>query len=323
MRRHLLRYLLVRAVAAVLLVFVVASAALLLAQVAPGDYGGQFGSNPAAIAAERHRLGLDRPFLDQYATWVRRSLTFDLGESFQYRRPVTTLVRERAGNTASLAIAALLFATVFGVAGGLVTGSRPNDVLSALVRGLSLVLISVPPLITSLILVMVAARTGWLPIGGMGNVSDADSFVTRLGVLVEHLIVPALALGLPLAATIERLQSQALRDALNRPAIAAARARGLPPSRVIGRHAWRLSLGPLLAIYGVVIGSVFSGSFAVELVASWPGLADLMRQALLARDTNLVAGCAAAGAAFLAAGVLAADVAHVLLDPRVDAGYSA
>ena len=74
--------------AALVLVFVVASAALLLAQLAPGDYGAQFGSNPAAIAAERHRLGLDRPFFDQYAGWLRRSLTLDLGESFQYHRPV-------------------------------------------------------------------------------------------------------------------------------------------------------------------------------------------------------------------------------------------
>ena len=322
MRRQLLRYLLVRTVAAIVLVFVVASTALFLAQLAPGDYGAQFGSNPTAIAAERHRLGLDRPFLDQYAGWVRRSLTLDLGESFQYHRPVTALVRERAGNTAGLALAALVLATLVGVSAGIVTGSRRGGVLSSLVQGVSLVLISVPPLITSLILVMVAARTGWLPIGGMGNPSDSATLFERVRVIAEHLIIPALALGLPLAATIERLQSQALREALDRPAITAARARGLPRSRVVGRHAWRLSLGPLLAIYGVLVGSVFSGSFAVELVASWPGLADLMRQALLARDTYLVAGCAAAGAVFLAAGVLAADVAHAALDPRVDAGYS-
>ena len=119
MRRQLLRYLLVRTVAAMVLVFVVASAALFLAQLAPGDYGAQFGSNPTAIAAERHRLGLDRPFLDQYAGWVRRSLTLDLGESFQYHRPVTALVRERAGNTAGLALAALVLATIVGVSAGI------------------------------------------------------------------------------------------------------------------------------------------------------------------------------------------------------------
>jgi ABC-type dipeptide/oligopeptide/nickel transport system permease component len=103
----------------------------------------------------------------------------------------------------------------------------------------------------------------------------------------------------------------------------AALARGVPRSRVVTRHAWRLSVGPLLGIYGVLVGSVFSGSFAVELVTSWPGLADLMRQALMSRDTYLVAGCAAAGALFLAVAVFAADLAHAAVDPRVrtDAGW--
>ncbi|TML08568.1 MAG: ABC transporter permease, partial [Actinobacteria bacterium] len=124
-------------------------------------------------------------------------------------------------------------------------------------------------------------------------------------------VVPALSLALPVAATLERLQSQSIADVLQRPSIAAARARGLSPLRVVWRHGWRQSLGPVLAVYGVIVGSLFSGSFAVELVTSWPGLGDLMRSALLARDTNLVAGCAAARAGFLALGVLAADLAHV------------
>ena len=103
----------------------------------------------------------------------------------------------------------------------------------------------------------------------------------------------------------------------DRPSTTAARARGIPDRRIVWRHGWRQSLGPVLAIYGVIVGSLFSGSFAVEIVTSWPGLGELMRQALMARDTYLVAGCAAAGAAFLAAGVLAADVAHALVDPRI------
>jgi peptide/nickel transport system permease protein len=116
---------------------------------------------------------------------------------------------------------------------------------------------------------------------------------------------------------LERLQSQSLGEALNRPSTIAARARGISDRRIVWRHGWRQSLGPILAIYGVVIGSLFSGSFAVEIVTSWPGLGELMRQALMTRDTYLVAGCAAAGAAFLAIGILAADVAHALADPRI------
>ncbi len=303
-RGRFVRFMLRRVAGAIALVFIVASGALLLAQLAPGDYSSQVGEDPAVRAAERARLGLDRPLAEQYATWLRRSLTLDLGDSFQYRRPVRTLVGERAANTALLAALALVLATGLGIPCGIVTGSRRRGFVVSSIRAASLLLLSIPPLVTSLVLVTLAVRTGFAPISG-------SLFGARL-------IVPALALALPLAATLERLQSQALNEALQRPTVTAALARGIPTSRVIWRHAWRLSLGPILAIYGVMIGSLFSGSFAVEIATSWPGLGELMRQALLSRDTYLVAGCAAAGALFLAAGVLGADVLHAAIDPRIE-----
>ena len=299
----MIRFLAWRAAGALMLVFAVASAAMLLAQLAPGDYASAIGRDPAIVAAERHRLGLDLPIARQYARWLARVMTLDFGTSLQTERPVAPLVRERAANTAALAIAALLLATFTGIPCGVFTGSRRGSAAARLLRGASLLLLSVPPLITSLVLLTLAAATGWLPVSGMGGPS--------------HFVVPTLALAFPVAATLERLQSQSIAEALRRPAAAAARARGIPARRVVWHHAWRQSLGPVLAVYGVIVGSLFSGSFAVEIVTSWPGLGELMRQALVARDTNLVAGCAAAGAAFLAAGVLAADVAHVLLDPRL------
>lgn len=299
----LIRFLAWRVASALVLVFAVASGAMLLAQMAPGDYASEFGRDPAQVSAERHRLGLDRPIAEQYAQWLRRTMTLDLGVSLQTDLPVASLVRDRALNTAVLAAAALLVATLVGIPCGIVTGSRRGGVGPRLLRAGSLVLLSVPPLIGSLGLLTIAAATGWLPVSGMGG--------------VRHLIVPTLALALPVAATLERLQSQAIADVLQRPAAIAARARGISAMRVVWRHAWRQSLGPVLAVYGIIVGSLFSGSFAVELVTSWPGLGALMLEALKARDTNLVAGCAAAGAAFLAAGILAADVAHVLLDPRL------
>jgi ABC-type dipeptide/oligopeptide/nickel transport system permease component len=296
------RFLAWRLAAAALLVFAVASGAVLLAQLAPGDYASALGRDPAYVAAERHRLGLDLPVAQQYGRWLRRSLTFDLGVSLQTEEPVGPRVRERARNTAALAAVALLAATAIGIPCGIFTGSR-GGAASRLLGAASLVLLAVPPLITSLVLLTIAAATGWLPVSGMDG--------------PRHFVVPALALALPVAASLERLQSQAIADVLRRPAALAARARGIPAGRVVWRHAWRQSLGPVLAVYGVTVASLFSGSFAVELVTSWPGLGDLMLSGLMARDTNLVAGCAAAGAAFLAASVLAADVAHVLVDPRL------
>jgi ABC-type dipeptide/oligopeptide/nickel transport system permease component len=297
-----IRFLAWRTAGAILLVFAVASGAMLLSQLAPGDYAAGPGSDRAQREAERHRLGLDRPMAAQYVDWAHRLLTLDLGDSLHYQQPVAGLVRRNAANSAVLAATALVIATCLGIPCGVITGSR-DGALARLLRAASLLLLSVPPLITSLVLLTIAAATGWLPVSGMGGAS--------------HLVVPTLALALPVAATLERLQSQAIADVLARPAALAARARGVPAGRVVWHHAWRASLGPVLAVYGITIGALFSGSFAVEIVTSWPGLGDLMRQALLARDSNLVAGCAAAGAAFLAAGVLAADVAHVLIDPRL------
>ena len=301
-------FLLRRGLAALLLIFTVTSGALVLAQLAPGDYASQPGRSPEQMAAERRRLGLDRPMAEQYAGWLKRTLTLDLGESFQYQRPVLGLVREKAANTALLAIAALAVATLLGIPSGIITGSR-RGIAARLLRAVSLVLLSVPPLISSLGLITIAARTGWLPISGMEGPS--------------HFVVPTLALALPFAAMLERLQAQSLGDALNRPAALAARARGVPIGRVIWRHAWRQSLGPILAVYGVIIGSLFSGSFAVEWITSWPGLGRLMLDALNARDTFVVAGCAAAGAAFLAVGILAADIAHAFVDPRIEGARGA
>jgi peptide/nickel transport system permease protein len=296
------RFLLRRGLAALLLVFAVTSGALLLAQLAPGDYASLIGRTPAQVAAERARLGLDRPFLERYTHWLRRSLTLDLGESFQFQRPVTEIVRDRARNTAVLASSALIVATLLGIPWGVITGTR-SGFAAATLRALSLLMLSVPPLISSLVMLTVAAATGWLPVSGMGGIS--------------HLIIPTLALALPIAALLERLQSAAMAETMRRPSTAAARARGIPEWRVVWRHGWRQALAPILGVYGVVVGSLFSGSFAVEWVTSWPGLGRLMHDALMARDTYLVAGCAAAGAAFLAAGILAGDVIHAIADPRV------
>jgi peptide/nickel transport system permease protein len=100
--------------------------------------------------------------------------------------------------------------------------------------------------------------------------------------------------------------------------VRAAAARGCSERRVVWRHAFRLSLKPVIAIYGAIVGSVLSGSFAVEIVTSWPGLGALMYEALIARDLFLVAGCAAMGAILLAIGILAADLALVFADPRIE-----
>jgi len=311
--RGLLPYVLRRVLLAALLVLVVSSAALILVEAAPGDHFSGFDVDPAVAAAERRRLGLDKAWIVQYGAWLGRAVRLDLGESLKYRRPVGQLVAERAEKTALLGATALLLATVVGVPAGIVTGSRRNA-LTRLARALSLTLVSVPSLVTSFGLLLLASRTGWFPVGGFPPTGDSTTWLTVL----RYLALPSIALALPVAASLERLQSQALHEALAEPCVRAALARGCSARRVIWRHALRLSLKPVLAIYGVIVGSVLSGSFAVEIVTSWPGLGALMYEALVARDLYLVAGCAAAGSIFLALGILMSDLLLAVVDPRVE-----
>lgn len=309
MRSSLLRFLAWRLLLAGVLVLAVSSAALVLTRLAPGDFLSGFDLTPAAAEAERQRLGLDRPFAVQYASWLGRAATFDLGESLKYRRPVRELLAERASNTALLGVAALALATVLGLPAGVFTGSRRTPA-SRLVAAASLVVLSTPPLVASFGFLLLAAATGWFPVGGAGRGAG-------LAATLHHLALPAVALALPLAAMIERLQARAVRDALTEPSVRAALARGCSQPRVVWRHALRLALPPVLSVYGVIAGTVLSGSFAVEVVMSWPGLGALTYEALVARDVYLVAGCAAAAAGFLAAGIFLADLALAAVDPRV------
>ena len=286
MTPHLGSFILRRAVSAVVLVLVVASAAVLLARLAPGDHL-EFELTPTQIAAERHRLGLDAPLHVQYFAWLRRFARFDLGESTRYPgRRVSDLIAERIGNTLILGGAALLIATALGIPLGVVSGRAA------------------------------AIRSRWQPAASRSSCSPCRQLSCRsgccfwrrrlvgfplvvcpaggVGVMLHHLALPVLALGLPVAATLERLQSRAMADALRHPSVQAARARG-PSTRLVWSHAMRLSLTPVLAVYGVIAATLISGSFAVEYVMTWPGLGRLLYDGLIARDANVVAGCAATG----------------------------
>lgn len=318
-----LRYLLRRGVFALLLIVLVSSSALLLTLAAPGDVMIDDELNPdqAALQQRRAQLGLDRPMATQYAAWLARALRFDFGESILYRRPVNHLLGERAINTAVLASAALLIATLVGIPLGVYSGTRRKGVLASAIRTVSVLLLSLPPLLASLALVVLAARTGWLPVGGMVSAASTGAPTSVwLWDLVRHIPLPALALALPLAAMLERLQSQAMSEAADEPYVQAAQARGLSRDHALLKHGWRVSLGAVLGLYGLMIGSLFSGSFAVEIVTAWPGLGRLMVEALRARDLYLVAGCGAAGAFCLAMGTFLSDLLLAIVDPRARLG---
>jgi peptide/nickel transport system permease protein len=316
----MVRYLTRRLAFAAFLVFTVSSASMLLTHLAPGDYATEVlgvGSSEAERAELRKRAGLDRSITEQYLDWLARAARFDFGRSLAYDRPVIDLIPQRAAYTAILAIAALLVATAVGLPLGVLTASH-RGLFPAMVRGTSVLLVSMPPLLTSLLLVFVAARTGWVPVGGVGGAGSpaASGVAPDVLELAHHMVVPVLALALPLTAMFERLQAQAMQDEIGRPYVLATLARGVPAWRVTWRDALRPALKPVASIYGLVAGTLLSGSFAVEVVTAWPGLGRLTLDALRSRDVYLVAGCGAAASMFLAVGALLSDTALVVIDPR-------
>ena len=322
----MLIYVLRRTAFALLFVLLVASLALVIVRLAPGDYAADLfgiGADPALVAATRATYGLDRPILEQYAGWLGHLARFDFGTSLLYRRPVADLVVQRAANTAILAITALAIATLVGLPLGVLAGSRRGSGRTV-VRSASIFFLSIPPMLMSLLLVFIAARTGWLPVGGMTSGLGVGDLGLGIGGWIAwardvawHLPVPALALALPVGAMLERLLAQSMAETIRAPFIVAAESRGLSRARLVWRHALRIALQPVIAIYGLIVGTLLSGSFMVEIITAWPGLGRLTYDALRGRDVYLVAGCAAAGAVFLAIGSVLSDVAQAAIDPRV------
>jgi peptide/nickel transport system permease protein len=227
-------------------------------------------ANPARIRQEQQRLGLNKTIGEQYRDWVVAAVHLDFGRSLLYDRPVKDLIPERAANTAILAVTALVVATLVGLPLGIITGSHRGGFLPSAVRTASLVLLSMPPLLTSLFLVFVAARTGWLPITGMRS-----AFVPAGGETVDllrHLVVPAAAIGV--AARDARADAGAGDDRGRRRTVRSCGVRARARERAWAR---RLEAGAQTGGVGLrlMVGTLPSGSFAVEVITAWPGLGRL------------------------------------------------
>jgi peptide/nickel transport system permease protein len=234
------QFVLRRLIFAAVLVVASSSAALLLTRLAPGDVTMDLGTeaSPAEVAAARARFDLDRSVAEQWALWAGRALRLDLGQSFLYSRPVAPIVGRAAANTAVLGLTALAVATLIGLSLGIFTGSRSGGAAVSAVRAVSVACISLPPLLTSLVLVFIAARTGWFPLGGMTSSAISEqSWAAWIADVARHLPLPVLALALPVAATLERLQSQSMRDAMQQPSPTVRCCSTTPGARRCGRSA--------------------------------------------------------------------------------------
>jgi peptide/nickel transport system permease protein len=294
-----------------------------LLQLAPGDFLASVEVNPqvSARALERMRtdFGLDRPAAVQLLLYLRNVLLrFDFGQSFTYHQPVFAVLLPRLGNTLLLASAAALVTWGLAVPLGVVAAVWPRTWAD---RGLSLAayaVLSVPEVISGLLLLSLAAHTRWFPIGGMHSL-DAGTFGPweRTLDVARHLVLPALVVGaVPLAARMRQMRSQML-ETLRQDYVTAARARGLGEGAVVLRHALRNALNPMISLFGLTLGSLVSGSFVAEVIFSWPGLGSIAVEAILRQDQYLVLGAVLMASVVLVAGNLVADVMLALADPRI------
>jgi peptide/nickel transport system permease protein len=242
------------------------------------------------------------------AQWVGRIVRLDFGTSQKFRRPVLPLVAERAARTAALVALAFTLACVLGVGAATASAARPGR-WPRVVRATAIGLQSCPPLLLAILLSWLAWRSGW-----QAAAMRADGAL-GWGLTVT---VPMLALALPLAAMLERAHARVFVETMRAPVLRAIRARGVGERVVRWRHALRLSAPPLIGVASALGGAMLGGSLAVELITAWPGLGRLAYEAFTARDTPLMAGCAAAAALFVGVANALGDAVIVLVDPRAD-----
>lgn len=310
-----------RALELVVLTFAVTTTTFLLASLIPGDFFTALEANPTVrpelVAELRRQYGLSDPLAVQYLHWLGRSLRLDLGFSLHYMRPVGDVVVQALVHTVWLGLPALVLGAVAGVLVGGLHALHHGRPLGHALDALSSLALALPPLLLGIGAMLLAAATGWFPIGGIVSAQEIEggvlaSFADRL----HHLVLPVLCLTLPIFASIEKIQHAESRQAARELYFRSARARGLTRRRVFLHYLIRPALNPVLSILGPMFGIMLSGSLVLEQMFAWPGLGRATYDALFNRDVFLLLGCVGAGSVLLVAGNLLADLLLYLLDPR-------
>jgi len=301
----------------------------LLIQAAPGDpaqviAGEMGGASPEIMAEIRTRYGLDRSLPEQLATYVGKVVRGDLGYSFYFNEPVSRLILGRLPATALLVLSSLGLAVLAGAGLGILGARRPNGLVSHAVSLVAIAGNAAPVFWTGLMLLVVFASL-WpvLPVAGMEDVAIPRHGLAYGLDVAQHLVLPALTLGIVYVAQYSRLMRASMIDALNADYVRTARAKGLPERIVIGKHALRNALIPLVTMVGLQFGQLFAGAILVETVFAWPGLGRLTFDSILRRDYPTLLGILFCSALLVIAANLVTDLLYRLIDPRIRAGRPA
>jgi len=303
----MLRYLSLRVLYTVPVVWLVVSIVFLLIHLVPGDPILQMlgeGAPATDVQAARHAYGLDVPLGEQYIHYWKGVLHGDLGLSVRLNQSVSSLIVQRYPYTLQLTLAALFVAIVLSIPAGVHSARRRNHWDDRALSVVSLFGLSFPNFALGPVLILLfAIKLGWLPVSGSGTFAN--------------LILPAVTMGGALAAILTRMVRTSMLEELSHDYIRTARAKGLPERTVVYRHALRNAMIPIITVLGLQFGALLAGAIVTETIFSWPGLGRLTIQAIGNRDYYLVQGCILAiGLTYVAVNFLT-DLLYSVANPRI------
>jgi peptide/nickel transport system permease protein len=288
------------------------------AQVIAGEMGG---ASADVIAALRVKYGLDQSVAQQLLTYLSKVATGDFGYSYYFNEPVVHLIAQRLPATLYLVISALVTAVLIGTLLGVISARRPNGWFSQSVTVLSLAGYAAPIFWTGLMLLLLFGSV-WpvLPVSGMADVVNPKSGFAYAADVARHLVLPSSTLALVFIAQYSRLARVNMIDVLAADYVRTARAKGLPEYVVVGKHALRNALIPVVTVAGLQFGHLFAGAVLVETVFSWPGMGRLVFDSILRRDYPTLLAMLFFSAVLVMVANIITDLVYRLIDPRIRTG---
>jgi peptide/nickel transport system permease protein len=295
----------------------------LLTSLLPGDpaiqiLGADNANDPDSVEVVREELRLDDPLLVRYGAWLRDVASGDLGRSFRTDQQVLDAILERLPVTLEVGGLAVLIALLFAIPLGTLSAFRAGGRADRVVTGASFGLLALPPFMVAILLILVFAVTlGWLPATGWVRFT-ADPLDN-----LRHAILPALSLAVGEMAVYTRLLRADMITTLQQDSITMARAKGIPTSRILFRHALRPSSFSLMTVVGLQVATIIGGAVIIETLFALPGVGRLLVDSILQRDLIMVQGCALVIAIAFVVINFIVDILYTFLDPRIRYGSAA